>query len=391
MIVEHYTRRWHRAGLIDEAAVGRIHAWEAAHKKPIWLWAVAGMGALAIGLGIMAVVGANWEDIPAWFKLALDLVLTMLCAAATFVFWKRNQTWSREISALLLFAVVLASIALIGQIYQLQSDAWRALVLWLALCTPFLALLTTTRLVAAIWAAAALTTWFVASDPLVAGFAALGIAPERRTYWLDSYVVLNLMTYLAALLTIIVGALRRLWPPAERQGGFLLQLGFVGLVAAVSLTIVAGPLAYRQGSELRALLLALVMTAATAGVLMIGNDRRQRSESLTWLALSFVAWAIALWPQGETWLNSSLARAILFIGYWTAIGWLAARAGRRGIFALAFTMVALRLLVLYFEALGGLTATGLGLIGGGVLCLALAAAGWRLTRGVVRRPVGAAP
>jgi len=51
-------------------------------------------------------------------------------------------------------------------------------------------------------------------------------------------------------------------------------------------------------------------------------------------------------------------------------------------------MVGLRLLVLYFEAIGGLTATGFGLLGGGVLCLALAAAGWRLTRRVARPSTG---
>ena len=77
-----------------------------------------------------------------------------------------------------------------------------------------------------------------------------------------------------------------------------------------------------------------------------------------------------------------LYRALLFIVYWAAIGGLAARVGWRGWFGFAFTMVGLRLLILYFEAIGGLTATGLGLLGGGVLCIALAAIGWRLTRRV---------
>ena len=89
--------------------------------------------------------------------------------------------------------------------------------------------------------------------------------------------------------------------------------------------------------------------------------------------------------------SGDLVRALLFIVYWIGIGAAAARASRRGLFGLAFTMVGLRLLILYFEAIGGLTATGLGLIGGGVLCLLLAAVGWRLTRGVPRRTGGAVP
>ena len=87
--------------------------------------------------------------------------------------------------------------------------------------------------------------------------------------------------------------------------------------------------------------------------------------------------------------SGDLVRALLFIVYWIGIGAAAARASRRGLFGLAFTMVGLRLLILYFEAIGGLTATGLGLIGGGVLCLVLAAVGWRLTRGVARQADGA--
>ena len=62
-------------------------------------------------------------------------------------------------------------------------------------------------------------------------------------------------------------------------------------------------------------------------------------------------------------------------------------ASRRGLFGLAFTMVGLRLLILYFEAIGGLTATGLGLIGGGVLCLVLTWLGWRLTQRLARTSI----
>jgi uncharacterized membrane protein len=387
MIVEHYTRRWQTAGLIDGATADRILAWESIHRRPVWLWAVAGMGALAIALGIMAVVGANWEDIPAWFKLTVELALTTSCAAGVLVFWTRGQVWPREIAALLLFGLVLAGIALIGQVYQLQSAAWRALVLWIVLCTPFLALLSTTRLVGAIWVAAAVTAWFAAYEPMSELFAALGITPKSGAYFLSSSAVVKLMTYLAATLLIAIGALRRLWLPATTQGNLLLQLGFAGLVTCVSMAVVLG--GNREGGELGALALGAVMTGLTAAALLIDGNARRRREALIWLGLGFVVWAISLFPLGGDRLAGNVARAILYIAYWAAIGWLTARAGWRGLFALAFTMIALRLLVLYFEAIGGLTATGLGLIGGGMLCIALATLGWRLTRGVTRQPLRA--
>ena len=104
---------------------------------------------------------------------------------------------------------------------------------------------------------------------------------------------------------------------------------------------------------------------------------------------SLVIWSLGLAVAHVGGKSGDLVRALLFIVYWIGSGAAAARASRRGLFGLAFTMVGLRLLILYFEAIGGLTATGFGLIGGGALCLVLAAVGWRLTRGVARRTGGA--
>ncbi len=184
MLGEHFARRWQRAGLIDDNAVGRIVAWENAHRRPVWLWLVAGLGALAIGLGVLAVIGANWETIPAWVKLSVDLGVTGLVAASVFFFWRRGLVWPCEIAALLLFGLVLGGIALIGQVYQLQGANWRALLLWLVLCTPFLALVTRTRLLGGIWAIAVVTTWFVATDALAGLFMQVGIVPpEAGSVW----------------------------------------------------------------------------------------------------------------------------------------------------------------------------------------------------------------
>ena len=60
MIAEHFARRWQKAGLIDDDLARRIVDWEVANRRPVVLWAIAGMGALAMALGVMAFVGANW-------------------------------------------------------------------------------------------------------------------------------------------------------------------------------------------------------------------------------------------------------------------------------------------------------------------------------------------
>lgn len=79
---------WVDAGLIDEPAAARIRAWEAEHSRPLALWAVVGIGTLAIALGLISVVAANWDAIPAMVRLGLHFAL--LLAAAGALWWKSS-------------------------------------------------------------------------------------------------------------------------------------------------------------------------------------------------------------------------------------------------------------------------------------------------------------
>jgi uncharacterized membrane protein len=65
---------WVREGLIDADTAQRIEAYEATHRRPTALYALVGLGALAIGMGLIAIVGANWDEIPAYLKLVSGLV-----------------------------------------------------------------------------------------------------------------------------------------------------------------------------------------------------------------------------------------------------------------------------------------------------------------------------
>lgn len=388
MIAEHYARKWQGAGLIDAPAVERILAWEASRRQPVWLWAVSGIGALAIALGVMAIIGANWESIPDGLKLAAHFVITVLCAAAVFVWWRRVHVWRREIASFLLFALVLAGIALIGQVYQLQSEPWHAMVLWLALCTPFLALTAFTRFNGAIWSIAVVTAWFMLHEPVYSTLAGLHVVEPGHQYWDNGYFI-SLQAYLAACAMIVVAAVRDLWPPARRQADLILKLALAGIVVACSLTAAFSWRTEADTAPWGAIVAAFLATAIAGAAYWPGRTSMERRLVLALLGASLVVWIAALLLGSFEAKARDLAHALLFIVYWAVIGGLAARVGWRGWFGFAFTMVGLRLLVLYFEAIGGLTATGFGLLGGGVLCIALAAIGWRLTRRVTTATAGA--
>jgi uncharacterized membrane protein len=389
VIAEHFIRRWQRAGLIDGDLARRIQDWEAAHRRPVAVWAIAGMGALAVSLGVMAIVGANWEDIPAWFKLTVDLGLNALCAAMVFVCWRRGWEWRREIAALLLFGLVLSGIALIGQTYQLQSAPWRALVFWLAITTPFLALTAFSRLSGVLWTIAAVTTWFTLDEPVHDLMVRAGALASRRNFW-DGGDLTPLMGYFAACGIVVIAVLRGRWAPARGQARTMLQLALAGLAAICSL-VTAFDWTSRGSAPvpLGSIVIGVGANLAAAAAAWVGLADAERRATLMVIAGSAAVWVLALLISPLGGLTEEIARAVLFVVYWGGIGALAATGGRRGLFGLAFTLVGLRLLVLYFEAIGGLTATGFGLIGGGFLCLALAAVGWRLTRNVPRKTTGA--
>ena len=163
-------------------------------------------------------------------------------------------------------------------------------------------------------------------------------------------------------------------------GRLLVQLGFAGLIATCSLVLAFGWRRTGRAEPLGPIVVAALATVLAGAALWPRRAAAERTTLIALLVVSLVVWAIALLVAGLGDKQDDLVRALLFIVYWGAIGAMAARIGARALFGLAFTAIGLRLLILYFEAIGGLTATGLGLIGGGVLCLALTWVGWRLTR-----------
>ena len=106
---------------------------EKLHDENYWLMILAYFSAFLIGLGIIALVAANWEQIPNNVKLGGAVSLMVVNAFAVILSMKFKKKILTQVLCGVFAALIMAVIGLIGQIFQLRSDVSGACLLW-ALC-----------------------------------------------------------------------------------------------------------------------------------------------------------------------------------------------------------------------------------------------------------------
>ena len=106
---------------------------EKLYDENYWLMILAYFAAFLIGLGIIALVAANWEQIPNNVKLGGAVSLMVVNAFAVIISMKFKKNILTQVLCGVFAALIMAVIGLIGQIFQLRSDVSGACLLW-AVC-----------------------------------------------------------------------------------------------------------------------------------------------------------------------------------------------------------------------------------------------------------------
>ncbi len=109
---------------------------EKLHDENYWLMVLSYFAAFLIGLGIIALVAANWEQIPNHVKLGGAIILMIVNALCVFAAMKFNKPILKQVLCGVFAALIMAVIGLIGQIFQLRSDVSGACLLWAACAWP---------------------------------------------------------------------------------------------------------------------------------------------------------------------------------------------------------------------------------------------------------------
>ena len=354
MALEHRLARWVKAGLIEAEQAEKIEAFEHDRGKPLFLYAVAGLGGLAIAIGLVSIVAANWDAIPGRVKLAIDLAMVAGLGLGVLRLERDGPDWAHETGLVVLYGLVMASIALVGQVYQLGGEAHSAMGVW-TLLTALLMTRGRSAGLAFLWVAGLHSTYlawciWAADGPL--DLEDLGVA---AIYW-------------GPLLTITASQSRWVQERRPRFAAIFESVGWAELVLCGSL----GTFAFYEDTANEDWKLAWVglgVSAVMTGWLWTRMARSPAGQAAQWLLATclLLSHLPLLLSPGDL----DVVAALTFIALWVFVALWAHRNGSIRTLNLATAVIGVRILIVYFEVFGSLLGTGVGLVSGGLLTLGL--------------------
>lgn len=373
---ERKLRAWQAAGLIDADTASAIGAWEATHSRPIGVWAIIGLGALTIGLGLVSVVAANWDAIPGAARLAIHFAI--MAALAAGIGWRLPRgALNPMVSDALLFVASVLGLTFfghLGQVYQTSSPLWQPLLAWLLLFSPLLLLFGRGWPVAGLWMVGLLgTLWAHAEDHgrLWSLFGRVSLA-HPSLYW----------GLIACPPILAAGAAALMRGTSDRPAFWRLieQMAVATIFAGISIVLLLrgwdSDSAVLPGS---AAIQSLALLCAAAAIAYARRTASGRATAAILVVAAVLHVGQALLPDlrdaARAWIAS-----LLFLALWGAVAAGAIHAQWRRIFQAAIALVALRIIILSFELNDDLLGSGVGLILSGLFAMAVAWAAIRLSR-----------
>ncbi len=374
-----------RYGLLPGETVRTLHQSRLVHLLSV-------LGVVLVGVGVILLVGANWEQIPRWVRLGLLIGATAAAYGGGYRLAYETKTYPKVGLALLLLGSLLwgASIFLVWQTFHLsnsgpgQGDEAKALLYWFIGVLPLAYLLRSplhlslSLVVGAIWLILVLTRWGEAQPPTV--FAVL-LAAGVLLYALSRLhegralgpleVPYRWCGLLLVFQALYVFSYRVFWhAPWHHPHPSMVVPGIVLAVAGAAALV----LLLREGNRSRA---ALAEAAALLGLV-----------ALAWL----VAGAYDLFALTGDPFGHPIGQALLVVGPLNlillaaevglvALGWARRQPGLMNFGLLAFF---LQVVTRYFDLLGGMLQGGLMFIGAGILLVVMGAGLERSRRSLLR-------
>ena len=373
------TEAWVAEGLVSAEqaeAIRRRYAGAREERRSSATTALAVIGAVAVGLGVIGFIAANWDGMSHGVRLVLLTAAVAGSYAAAYQLRERTGSRPRVGEALYLLGVLLfgASLFLVGQMYNVQAHDPLALLLWSGGATAT-ALVVRSRAIAAT-AVLIFTAWI--------GFE-FGLALDDAGG--DAFAAFPVVAvfYGGALYGLATAAQERIREHWFASSGFPESGRGVGLpVAAAGLFIFTFSEAADELSQaadglggfvLAGFVLLAALAFAGAGALALSHRPSGRYEAGA-LAAVLATMLVAMTAGGDgdvyalvfNLLFAAVALGVIYAGYLSDEPWLV---------NLGVVFVAVDLVARYFDVFWSALPRSLGMIGAGLLVLGIA---WVLER-----------
>jgi uncharacterized membrane protein len=378
---------WVAEGLVsaDQAeAIRRRYADVREERRGSATTALAVIGAIAVGLGVIGFIAANWEGMSHAVRLVLLTAAVAGSYAAAFHLRERTGSRPRVGEALYLLGVILfgASLFLVGQMYNVQAHDPLALLLWAGGATAT-ALVVRSRAVATT-AVLIFTAWI--------GFE-FGLALDDAGG--DTFAAFPVVAvfYGGALYGLATAAQERIRDDWFASSGFPESGRGVGLpVAAAGLFVftfseAADELADAgeglDGFVLAGFVILAVIAFLAAGALALSRRPSGRYEAAALAAvLATMLVAMSAGGDGDVYallfnlLFTAVALGVIYAGYLSDEPWLV---------NLGVVFVAVDLVARYFDVFWSALPRSVGMIFAGLLVLGIAYVLERQRKRLLRR------
>ncbi len=341
-----------------------------------WLYSLFILGAAIIGLGVISLIAANWAQIPDAIKLGADFGLLALIASGILWQYQRSPPYWFDALITAFIIICLATIGLIAQIYHIGGHWYHALLLWSVITFP-LVLFARQLFVHFLWSSLFLHAAIWSSVDLSAG--------NLSHAFQEIPALLLLAPLLAACL---YGVAKRVTVLQYFRSSFFFWFQVSGLIALVTIDLI------RSGGEAQTFqmgwyLPAWIAAAFLAVLIITRADYRTLNKALLIAAIAllllyfhpdilfnggtrYTFGALESAERASFWQADDIRAPAMTILILFLYAIHAGNSGHQRSFNLITFLIGLRFVVLYFQAMGGLAATGVGLIVSGLMIIGIA-------------------
>lgn len=375
MRLEQKLKRWVGAGLIASEQSEAILNFEENRKSPYLYYSFLILGVVIIGIGVIAIITANWEEIHDLVKLGFGL--TVLVLVAGLGFWKRENLNLLTVFIVLYSILMLGMIGLISQVYNLEGEYYQAAMLWCILSCLFL-ITTDSKTFLHLWILGFqifMVGWVQEDDPEHLG--------QNQSYWIQ-YLYYSLIGFMG------------LWLASEkfvlesRKNTLFFWTVIFWIVGTWSMGFFQNLSSFYDGSGTEngivyqfpwLNIICRLLILIPVFYLLITNSEIDSNQKRS-LAIGLVVFFLLCFPHPFRYVHSAeaigayiwnysiqLLPFFLFLLFWLAIA--SAFRNHKKIFDLSLAIIGIRFLFFYFDLFGSLTYTGFGLIISGLLIILL--------------------